>query len=39
MRFGEDAGSMRLAQGQPKRIELDVKEITYTDRTDARYDD
>ena len=39
LRFGEDAGSMRLAAGKAKSIDLDVKEIKYTDGTDAGYDD
>jgi hypothetical protein len=39
LRFGEDAGTMRLAQGKPKHIALDVTEIKYTDGTDAGYDD
>ena len=39
LRFGEDAGVMRLAQGKPKLIALGVKEIKYTDGSDAGYDD
>lgn len=39
VRFGEDAGPMREAAGQPKTYELLVKEIKYTDGSDAGYDD
>lgn len=39
LRFGEDAGTMRLAEGKPKRIRLDVTEIKYADGSDAGYDD
>lgn len=39
LRFGEDAGTMRLASGKSKRINLDVTEIKYGDGTDAGYDD
>lgn len=39
VRFGEDAGRVVLAAGKPKTIELDVKEIKFTDGTDAGYDD
>jgi hypothetical protein len=39
LRFGENAGAMVLASGKPKSIDLDVKEIKFTDGTDAGYDD
>lgn len=39
LRFGEDAGVMRMAQAKPKRIALGVKEIKYADGSDAGYDD
>lgn len=39
VRFGEDAGTMREAAGQAKQYDLLVKEITYTDGSDAGYDD
>lgn len=39
LRFGEDAGTMRMAAGKPKTISMDVTEIKYTDGTDAGYDD
>lgn len=39
LRFGEDAGTMRLADGKRKRVTLDVTEIKYTDGSDAGYDD
>jgi hypothetical protein len=39
VRFGEDAGTMRLAAGKPKTIRMDVTEIKYSDGTDAGYDD
>ena len=37
--FGEDTGPMREALGKPQRYTLDVKEIRYTDGSDAGYDD
>lgn len=37
--FGEDATPMMNAAGKPKTYALDVKEIKYTDGTDAGYDD
>lgn len=39
VRFGEDTGSMRLAQGQLKNPQVEVTEINYTDGSDAGYDD
>lgn len=39
LRFGEDAGTMRMAAGKPKRVRMDVTEIKYTDGSDAGYDD
>lgn len=39
LRFGEDAGTMRMAAGKLKTISMDVTEIKYTDGTDAGYDD
>lgn len=39
VRFSEDAGSMRLAQGKPKTVDLEVTEIRYADGSDAGYDD
>lgn len=39
LRFGEDAGTMRLAAGKPKSVRVDVTEIKYADGTDAGYDD
>lgn len=39
VRFGEDAGTMRLARGKAKRTLLEVTEITYADGSDAGYDD
>lgn len=39
LRFGEDAGTMRMAQGKRKSIALGVKEIKYADGSDAGYDD
>jgi hypothetical protein len=39
VRFGEDAGTMRLAQGRPKRAEMEVTEIRYADGSDEGYDD
>lgn len=39
VRFSEDAGTMRLAAGKPKTIQMDVTEIKYADGTDAGYDD
>ena len=39
LKFGEDAGTMRLAEHKPKRIALEVKEVKFTDGTDAGYDD
>jgi hypothetical protein len=39
LRFGEDAGSMVLAAGKPKAIDLDLKEIKFADGTDTGYDD
>ena len=39
VRFGEDAGTMRLAAGKPKRIDLQIIELKYADGTDAGYDD
>lgn len=37
--FGEDTTSMMHAAGKPRTYALDVKEIKYTDGTDAGYDD
>jgi len=37
--FGEDTGSMREALGKPQRQRIDVKEIKYSDGSDAGYDD
>lgn len=39
VRFGEDTASMRLAQGKPKRAQVEVTEIKYADGSDAGYDD
>jgi len=39
VRFSEDAGTMRLAAGKPKRTQLEVTEIKFADGTDAGYDD
>lgn len=39
LRFSEDAGTMRLAAGKPKHVEIDVTEIKYADGSDAGYDD
>lgn len=39
VRFGEDAGTMRLAAGKPKRIDLQIIELKYADGSDAGYDD
>jgi len=39
VRFGEDAGTMRLAAGKPKHIELQIIEVNYADGSDAGYDD
>lgn len=39
LRFGEDAGTMRMAAGKPKTVEMDVTEIKYADGSDAGYDD
>ncbi len=39
VRFGENAGTMRLAQGKAKRIAVNIIEIKYTDGSDAGYDD
>lgn len=39
VRFGEDAGTMRLMEGRQKRASLEATEIKYTDGTDAGYDD
>ncbi|GAC1393811.1 MAG: hypothetical protein NVSMB31_13560 [Vulcanimicrobiaceae bacterium] len=39
LRFGEDAGMMRMFQRKPKTVELEVKEIKYRDGSDAGYDD
>ena len=39
VRFGEDTGTMRLAAGKPKHVQMDVTEIKYADGTDAGYDD
>lgn len=39
VRFGEDAGTMRLAAGKRKTVHIDVTEIKYADGTDAGYDD
>jgi hypothetical protein len=39
VRFGEDAGTMRLAAGKSKTIHVDVTEIRYADGSDAGYDD
>ncbi|HET9096987.1 MAG TPA: hypothetical protein VFN37_10020 [Candidatus Baltobacteraceae bacterium] len=39
VRFSEDAGTMRLAAGKPKTIQMNVTEIKYADGTDAGYDD
>jgi hypothetical protein len=39
VRFGGDAGGLVVASGKPKTIDLDVKEIKFTDGTDAGYDD
>ncbi len=38
-RFAEDAGALMGAKGVAKRYALDVKEIEYTDGSDAGYDD
>lgn len=37
--FGEGTGPVREALGKPKTYVLDVKEIKYTDGSDAGYDD
>lgn len=37
--FGEDATSMMHARGQTKTYDVQVKEIKYTDGTDAGFDD
>lgn len=39
VRFGEDTGTMRLAAGKPKTVQMDVTEIKYADGSDAGYDD
>jgi hypothetical protein len=39
VRFGEDTASMRLAEGKPKRAQIEVTEIKYADGSDAGYDD
>ena len=39
LKFGEDAGTMRLAQNKPKQIALEVKEVKFAGGTDAGYDD
>lgn len=39
VRFGEDAGTMRLAEGKPKRAQLEATEVRYADGSDAGYDD
>ena len=39
VRFSEDAGTMRLAEGKPKTAEIEIEEITYADGSDAGYDD
>lgn len=39
VRFGADAGAMVEAAGRPKTYSVVVKEIKYTDGTDAGYDD
>jgi hypothetical protein len=39
LRFGEDAGTMRLAAGKPKHIDLQIVEVKYADGSDAGYDD
>lgn len=39
VRFSEDAGTMRLAAGRPKRVRLQVTEVKYADGADAGYDD
>lgn len=39
VRFGEDAGTMRLAAGRPKHFDLQIVELRYTDGSDAGYDD
>lgn len=39
VRFSEDAGTMRLAAGKPKTVQMNVTEIKYADGTDAGYDD
>lgn len=39
LRFGEDAGTMRLAATQPKTAHMEVTEIKYSDGSDAGYDD
>lgn len=38
-KFGSGTGAVREALGKPKRYLLDVKEIKYTDGSDAGYDD
>jgi hypothetical protein len=39
VRFGEDAGTMRLAAGKAKQIDLQIVEVRYADGSDAGYDD
>jgi hypothetical protein len=39
VRFGEDTGTMRLAAGKPKTVQMEVTEIKYADGSDAGYDD
>lgn len=39
VRFSDDAGTMRLAAGKPKRVRMEPTEIKYADGTDAGYDD
>lgn len=39
VRFGEDAGTMRLAAGKPKQFDLQIVELRYADGSDAGYDD
>lgn len=38
-RFGEDAGTLRMAAGKRKTIRIETEEIRYRDGTDAGYDD
>lgn len=39
VRFSEDAGTMRLAAGKPKRVRMEPTEVKFADGTDAGYDD